>query len=145
MSEIGRRIKSRREELGLTQDELAHILGYKGKSSIHKIEVGFADVPRAKAADFARALDMPLNELMGEPLEADRKAMSFSYCLEQQIRILGYSILFDTEGNVILSHDGAQYETTDEKVKELEKRMAVYLSFLLDELKKDSRKIGGKN
>ncbi len=146
MSEIGKRIKSRREELGLTQDELAHILGYKGKSSIHKIEVGFADVPRAKAGDFARALDMPLHELMGEAPDApDRKAMSFSYCLEQQMRILGYAILYDTEGNVILSCEGEQYETTDEKVKELEKRMAVYLSFLLDELKKDSRKIGGKN
>lgn len=144
MSEIGKRIKSRREELGLTQEELAHILGYRGKSSIHKIEVGFADVPRAKAADFARALDMPLNELMGEAPDAiDRKALSFSYCLEQQMRVLGYAILYDTEGNVILSHEGDQYETSEQKIQELESRMALYLNFLMDELKKSSRKIGG--
>ena len=36
---IGQRIKSRREELGMSQEDLAHRIGYKSKSSINKIEL----------------------------------------------------------------------------------------------------------
>mgnify|MGYP000299656556 CR=1 FL=1 len=48
MDNLGQKIKKRREELGLSQEDLAKILGYKHKSSINKIELGAADVPRAK-------------------------------------------------------------------------------------------------
>ena len=34
MPEIGKRIKARREELGMTQEELAARLGYKSKTTI---------------------------------------------------------------------------------------------------------------
>ena len=40
MSEIYDRIKIRRQELGLTVEELANRMGYKDKSSISKIENG---------------------------------------------------------------------------------------------------------
>ena len=37
---LGNFIKQRRIELGMTQEDLAHKLGYKSKSSINKIEMG---------------------------------------------------------------------------------------------------------
>lgn len=37
---IGERIKFKREELDISQDELARRLGYKSRSSINKIELG---------------------------------------------------------------------------------------------------------
>ena len=40
MPEIGKRIRTRREELGITQEELASRLGYKSKTTIAKIENG---------------------------------------------------------------------------------------------------------
>ena len=40
MATLYDRIKSRRTELGLTVEELAHKMGYKDKSSISKIENG---------------------------------------------------------------------------------------------------------
>lgn len=141
MKELGNKIKQRREELGLSQDELARMLGYKHKSSINKIELGAADVPRAKVPAFARALGMTAIEFSGWTEE--RKSLSFSYCLEQQMRLLGWVLLYDTDGNIILTHKGDEYETTEENVKELESRMALYLDFLLDDLAKNSRKIGG--
>ena len=52
--DMGKIIKQRRELLGLTQEDLAKRLGYKGKSSINKIELGIADIPRAKLPAFAR-------------------------------------------------------------------------------------------
>lgn len=141
MSELGKKIKLRREELGLSQDDLARMLGYKHKSSINKIELGAADVPRAKVPAFAKALGMTAIEFSGWTEE--RKALSFSYCLEQQMRILGWVVLYDADGNVILTHEGAEYEITEENMKELESRMALYLDFLLGDLAKNSRKIGG--
>ena len=141
MNELGKKIKQRREELGLSQDELARMLGYKHKSSINKIELGAADVPRAKVPAFAKALGMTAIEFSGWTEE--RKALSFSYCIEQQMRILGWVVLYDADGNVILTHEGAEYEITEESMKELESRVALYLDFLLTELTKASRKIGG--
>ena len=38
IQEVYKRIRQRREELGLSQDELAKKLGYKSRSSINKIE-----------------------------------------------------------------------------------------------------------
>ena len=38
MPEIGKRIRSRREQLGMTQEELASRLGYKSKTTIATIE-----------------------------------------------------------------------------------------------------------
>ena len=141
MNELGKKIKQRREELGLSQDELARMLGYKHKSSINKIELGAAEVPRAKVPAFAKALGMTAIEFSGWTEE--RKALSFSYCMEQQMRILGWVVLYDADGNVILTHEGAEYEITEESMKELESRVALYLDFLLGDLAKKSRKIGG--
>ena len=57
MNEIGARIKSRREELGLTQEELADRVGYKSKSAIQKIERGVNELRQEKIETFAKALE----------------------------------------------------------------------------------------
>ncbi|MCI7325233.1 helix-turn-helix domain-containing protein [bacterium] len=65
MSDIYRRIKERREELGLTQEDLAIRMGYKSKSSINKIEMGKNDIPQSKVVAFAKALQTTTAYLMG--------------------------------------------------------------------------------
>ena len=65
MATLYDRIKSRRTELGLTVEELAHKMGYKDKSSISKIENGKADIPQSKIAAFADALRTTPAYLMG--------------------------------------------------------------------------------
>ena len=57
MEHIGLRIKARREELGITQEELARRLGYKSKSTINKIEMGINDISQKKIVLFAKALE----------------------------------------------------------------------------------------
>jgi len=64
-TEIGKIIKQRREELGMTQEELARKLNYKSKSTINKIESGINDVPRTKIIYFANALELSPSDLMG--------------------------------------------------------------------------------
>ena len=63
--QVSETIRKRREELGLTQDELARLTGYKSRSSINKIEQGENDLPRQKVELFAEALRIPPARLMG--------------------------------------------------------------------------------
>lgn len=64
MAHIGIQIKSRREQLRMTQEELAKKLGYKSKSTINKIEMGINDISQTKIKAFADALDTSISYLM---------------------------------------------------------------------------------
>lgn len=63
--EIGQIIKKRREELGMSQEELAQKVGYKSRSSINKIEVDGRGLPQSKIAAIAKALNTTPAYLMG--------------------------------------------------------------------------------
>ncbi len=64
-STIGIKIKECREKLGLTQEELARLVGYKSKSSINKIEMGINDIPQLKVLEFSDVLNTTPAYLMG--------------------------------------------------------------------------------
>lgn len=59
------RIKNRREQLKMSQEELATALGYKSRSTIAKIEAGENDIPQSKIEAFAKALHTTPAHLMG--------------------------------------------------------------------------------
>lgn len=61
---IGQRIRERRLELNMTQEELAKALNYKSKSTINKIELGINDIPLSKVVEFADALHTSVSFLM---------------------------------------------------------------------------------
>lgn len=63
---IGRKLKMRRLELGMTQEELAHKLGYKSKSTINKIELNHHDVSQSKLMKLADALDCSPSYLLDD-------------------------------------------------------------------------------
>ena len=65
MLEIYKRMRARREELGISQEELAKRMGYKSRSSINKIEKGENDIPQSKIVAFAQALRTTPAALMG--------------------------------------------------------------------------------
>lgn len=54
---LGDKIKFRREELQMSQEELANRLGYKSRSTIAKIESGENDLTQSKIIAFAKALN----------------------------------------------------------------------------------------
>lgn len=55
---MGEKIKARRLELGMSQEELAHKIGYASKSSINKIEVGERELRQTKIKQVAEVLDV---------------------------------------------------------------------------------------
>lgn len=63
--EFGLRVKSRREELGLTQGELARKIGYQNRSTISMIESGERTVKPEFLNALAAALETTPSYLMG--------------------------------------------------------------------------------
>lgn len=62
---IGTRVRRRREELGMSQEELAHRIGYKDKTSIHKIESDKQQLRQTKIKAIADALETTTDYIMG--------------------------------------------------------------------------------
>lgn len=62
---FGERVLALRTEKGMTQDELAHAVGYKSRSTIAKIESGERDPHQSMIAAIAKALDTTPAYLMG--------------------------------------------------------------------------------
>lgn len=61
---IGDRIRQKREELGMTQEELATKLGYKSRSSVNKVE-NSRELSNKKVIEYADALGVTPSYLMG--------------------------------------------------------------------------------
>lgn len=61
---LNQRIKERRELLGMTQDELSKLIGYKSISTIAKIESGENNIPLNKIKLFANALNTSVDYLL---------------------------------------------------------------------------------
>lgn len=65
MLQLYENIRKRRTELGMSQQELAELVGYTGKSMIAKIESGKVDLSQSKISDLADALRTTPSLLMG--------------------------------------------------------------------------------
>lgn len=75
---IGTRIKMRREQLDMTQDELAKALGYKSRSSINKIEVGASELTQKAIQAIAEVLQTTPYYIMGWNEQTPTKPITFT-------------------------------------------------------------------
>lgn len=107
---FGERINKIRNEKGMTQDELAHAVGYKSRSTIAKIESGERDVSQSMVIKFAKALNTTTAVLMGNDND-DNKAVQLPAPSDDDIKFA----LFDGSEGV-----------TDEMYDEV-KRFAKYI------------------
>ena len=62
---IGQRIKIKREEKGLSQKELANLIGYESKTAISFIEADKRELPFEKLSEVAKVLEVSPNWLLG--------------------------------------------------------------------------------
>ena len=63
MKKLGENIRNRRVHLGLTQEDLCELTGYKSRTTIAKVENGDIDLTQSKLALFAAALKTTPEEL----------------------------------------------------------------------------------
>lgn len=66
-------VKRLREELGLSQEELAEKTGYKSKKKIELIEAGIEDIPLSKLTKFAKILNVSKDILEKEKNVSQKK------------------------------------------------------------------------
>lgn len=79
MPTIGERIKTRRKELKMSQQELALLLGYKSSTSIARIESGNRELPQKKIEKIAEALHTTPEYIMGweeKPKEKEQTSLT---------------------------------------------------------------------
>ena len=136
--DIGDRIKKRREELGMSQEELAKKVGYKSRSSVNKIEIDGRGLPQNKIVIFAKALETTPAYLMGwndETIEI--KYNTLSSCDSENLnRYADY--LYMRERQLITDSNSKQYIDfiIAEKVQCLsnigKKKVFSYVTNLLD-------------
>ena len=62
--DLGKKLKQAREQAGLSQEELAHMLGYQSRSSINKIEAGVQKPPLSAIKSFAQELGLSPSALV---------------------------------------------------------------------------------
>lgn len=62
---VGDRIRNRRNDLGMSQQELANKIGYKTRGAINKIENGSRELTQNKLMIIAKALNTNPSYLMG--------------------------------------------------------------------------------
>lgn len=65
MDKVYTNIRTRRKALKMSQEELAHRVGYTDRSSIAKIEAGGVDISLGMLKKLAAALDTTVIELLG--------------------------------------------------------------------------------
>ena len=68
---IGARIKARRQELKMTQRDLAARMGYTDHTTITRIEAGKTDPPQSRVAQFAKVLGTTPGHLLGWDAEPE--------------------------------------------------------------------------
>lgn len=76
MVSVGEKIRQRRIYLGMTQEELAHKVGYKSRTSINTIELK-RDMPMKKLKPIADALEISVFDLMGWEEKKDQGKYSY--------------------------------------------------------------------
>lgn len=120
MKSIGRRIKARRNELGLSQRDLADRMSYNSHTSIAKIEGGEVDLPISKVHEFADVLGVPVRWLIGLDSHADELTEVYE-------GHDSYLAMMSDKTTAQLYHDFLQLHMTKDELTELYK----YAQFLV--------------
>ncbi len=97
--QIGQRIRERREELGMSQNDLAELVGYTSRSTIARIEAGEIDLPQSKISAIAKALMVDPKYIFGWTGEAPEIDEDLMVLREQLRRSPETRMLFDVTKN----------------------------------------------
>lgn len=102
---VGKKIRDRRMELGLSQRDLAAKMGYSNQSAIARTEAGKVDLPLSRISQFAEVLGVSTSWLMGwEDSPETLGELAADVLLDAQIRKLvqGFQALGQEEKDVVL-------------------------------------------
>ena len=107
---LSEKIRSRRKELKMSQEELASLVGYTDRSIISRIEKGLIDLTESKIMAIAKALKVTPEILVGWEEKSEEKNDIFSQLTEEELAKLEKfnnmsTVMFMNEGNDISDKD----------------------------------------
>lgn len=116
------RIRTRREQLNMSQEELAKRLGYKSRSTIAKIESGENDITQSKIVAFAKALGVKPGYLMGWE-DVPESSSSLSLTQQEETHIKKYRQL-DADGRERVDYVlDMEHKLANERAEKEEQRL----------------------
>lgn len=149
---IGKRIKERRKEIGLSVEEVSEKLN-KNRATVYRYESNdIENLPLNVLEPLAKVLNTTPAYLMGWEKETskninqdDKSTSMINYNLEQYIQSLGFNIIADeAEGNLILATKEAEYEITLSDLESFENTTESFIKFKLSEIMNKSSKFNNK-
>lgn len=141
---IGSKIKELRKENKLTQAELS-LKANISRSYLADIERNRYNPSVDTLTNLAKGLGITLSELVDVNANIQTLKQSKNYFIEQYLLTLGYEVVYDSEGNVILDTSNVQYEISELDIKDLQTSADSFIKFKLSEIMSKSRKISKKN
>ena len=97
--EIGELIKNKRIELGLSQDKLAKLMGFKSSGSIFKIEKGIASITIEQLQEFSKILNFEISEIFEK--NDSKKEWKCRHCGNHSFLIITtQKVTFNKEGEI---------------------------------------------
>ncbi len=140
---LGDRVKIKREELKLSQEELAEKMGYKSKTSIHKIEQNITDLPLSKVEELSKVLRVSTSYLMGWEEEPTKQTDPIieEYKLSPE-EIVEFEKVMSINGALMFNGK----EVSQEDKEELEQTLKrIFIRSLLLKRAKERDENGSKN
>ncbi|BET14698.1 helix-turn-helix transcriptional regulator [Fusobacterium vincentii] len=106
---LSEKIRSRRKELKMSQEELASLVGYTDRSIISRIEKGLIDLTESKIMAIAKALNVTPEILVGWENKKEENNI-FSQLTDEELAKLEKfknmsTVMFMNEGNDISDKD----------------------------------------
>ena len=121
--ELGKRLKQLRISNGLSQDDLASLLGYKDHSTLAKVETGVNDITVETLYKYAEALNVSVNDILSDNfIIKDNKNIN-----NKKYNILVFGIGYVGLSNAILlakSHRVTIVDIKKEKVDLLKQKIS---------------------
>lgn len=96
---IGELIKNKRIELGLSQDKLAKLMGFKSSTSIFKIEKGIASITIEQLQEFSKILNFEISEVFEK--NEIKKEWRCKWCDNNSFVVINaQDAIFNEEGEI---------------------------------------------
>lgn len=96
---IGELIKNKRIELGLSQDQLAKLMGFKNRTSIFKIEKGIASITVEQLKEFSKILNFEISEVFEK--NEIKKEWRCKWCDNNSFVVINaQDAIFNEEGEI---------------------------------------------
>ena len=131
--EVSNRVKSRRNELGLTLQELSELSGIS-KSSLQRYEKGDVDkMPLSKLKELAKALKVTSAYIVG--IESNKLSYEYFRNINGLLSEFDYVVTYNpTNDSYILDDKVNPIDITPEELKELKDSVSTFLRFRVNEI-----------